>query len=60
VAGTVAVEPDTRVVVNGQAQDSDGKTDNAHRLLAVDEATVAALTEWRAVQQSERILFDRD
>jgi hypothetical protein len=29
------VEPDTRVVFNGQAQDSDGKTDNAPRTLAL-------------------------
>jgi hypothetical protein len=29
-------------------------------LLSLDEATVAALTKWRAVQQSERIFFDRD
>jgi integrase len=42
-AGTVSVESDTRVVVNGEAQDSDGKTDNSPRMLALDPVTVAAL-----------------
>jgi len=59
-AGTLSVEPDTRVVVNGEAQDSDGKTDNTPRMLALDPATVAALREWLAHQISERIFFDRD
>jgi integrase len=59
-AGTLSVVPDTRVVVNGQAQDSDGKTDNAPRMLALDPLTVAALREWRSRQESERAFFDRD
>jgi len=56
----VSIEPDTRVVVNGKAEDSDGKTDNASRLLSLDPATVEALREWQTVQHSERIFFDRD
>ena len=59
-AGTVSVEPDTRVVVNGEAQDSDGKTDNAPRLLALDPLTVIALPEWREQLQGERAFFERD
>lgn len=59
-AGTLSVEPDTRVVVNGEARDSDGKTDNAPRMLALDPVTVAALREWQAAQKAERIFFDRD
>jgi integrase len=59
-AGTLSVEPDTRVVVNGHAQDSDGKTDNAPRMLALDPATVAALREWRERQRGEHVFFDRD
>ena len=59
-AGTLSVEPDTRVVVNGKAQDSDGKTDNAPRMLALDPATVAALKEWRDRQRAEHVFFDRD
>jgi integrase len=59
-AGTVSVEPVTRVVVNGEAQDSDGKTDNAPRLLALDPLTVIALQEWRERLQGERPFFERD
>ncbi len=59
-AGTLSVEPDTRVVVNGVAQDSDGKTDNAPRMLALDPATVTALRDWRARQRAEHVFFDRD
>lgn len=59
-AGTVSVEPDTRVVVNGEAQDNDGKTDNAPRLLALDPLTVIALREWRDQQHRERAFFERD
>jgi len=58
--GTLSVQPDTRVVVNGEAQDSDGKTDNAPRMLALDPVTVAALREWQEQQRSERVFFDRD
>jgi integrase len=58
-SGTLSVEPDTRVEVNGIAQDSDGKSDNAPRMLALDPVTVAALAEWRSRQQAERAFFDR-
>jgi integrase len=58
--GTLSVEPDTRVVVNGRAQDSDGKTDNAPRLLALDPATMAALRVWQDTQRGERAFFDSD
>jgi len=33
-AGTLSVEPETRVVVNGEAQDGDGRTDIAQAGLA--------------------------
>lgn len=59
-AGTMAVEPDSLVVVNGKAMSSDGKSDNAPRLLSLDRATVAALREWKEVQNSERVFFDTD
>jgi hypothetical protein len=49
-----------RVVVNGKAQDSDGKTGQAPRMLALDPVTVAALIEWKANQQSERVFFETD
>lgn len=58
-AGRVAVLG-SRVVVNGHAQSSDGKTDNASRLLGLDPTTVAALLEWKAVQDSERAFFADD
>jgi integrase len=53
------VEPDTRVVVNGKAMDSDGKTDNAPRMLALDPVTVTALAAWKSHQDSERAFFGR-
>lgn len=59
-AGTLSVAPDTRVVVNGQAQDSDGKTDNTPRLLELDPVTVSALRERQAHQRSEQAFFDRE
>ena len=59
-SGSLSVEPDTRVVVNGVAQDSDGKTENAPRMLALDPVTVAALAEWRSRQLAERAFFERD
>jgi integrase len=58
--GTLSVEPDTRVVVNGEAQDSDGKTDQTPRMLALDPATVKALREWQDKQRSERAFFETD
>jgi integrase len=59
-AGTLSVEPDTRVVVNGEAQDSDGKTDQAPRMLALDPATVAGLRDWQAQQRAEAAFFETD
>jgi len=59
-AGTVSVEPDTLVVVNGRAQASDGKTDQAPRLLALDPATIAALRERQDAQREERAAFGVD
>lgn len=59
-AATLAVEPGTLVVINGQAATSDGKSNNASRLLSLDPVTVAALRDWLAVQRSERVFFDRD
>ena len=56
----MAVESDTRVVVNGQAVDSDGKTDNSLRLLSIDPVTVAELERWRNVQANEARFFGRD
>lgn len=59
-AATLSVEPGTIVVVNGRAEEGDGKSDNAPRLLSLDKATVAALREWKEIQNSERVFFDRD
>ena len=41
-AGTLAIET-TRVVVDGRVIESDGKTENAQHLLALDPFTLAAL-----------------
>ena len=59
-ASTVTVQASTRVVVNGQAQDSDGKTGNALRLLSIDRTTADVLSQWRSEQGSERAFFERD
>jgi len=60
-AGHLAVDPGSpRVVVDGHAETSDGKTDNAPRLLALDRATIDALHEWRTVQRSERPFYDEE
>jgi integrase len=42
-AGTLAIEA-TRVVVDGKVIESDGKTENAQHLVALDPFTLAALT----------------
>jgi integrase len=42
--GTLAIEV-TRVVVDGQVIESDGKTENAQRLIALDPFTMAALRQ---------------
>ncbi|MDQ4032878.1 MAG: site-specific integrase, partial [Actinomycetota bacterium] len=49
-----------RVVVAGQAADSDGKSDSAGRLIALDAATVTALLAWRQLKDSEREFFGSD
>ncbi|BCJ28282.1 site-specific integrase [Actinocatenispora sera] len=60
-AGHLAVDPGSpRVVVDGRAETSDGKTDNAPRLLSLDKVTVDALREWRTVQRSERPFYDEE
>ncbi len=51
---------ETRVVVDGRAEASDGKSDSAGRLIALDPATVAALRAFHTLQESEREFFDRD
>ncbi|MFC0526268.1 tyrosine-type recombinase/integrase [Phytohabitans kaempferiae] len=58
-AATLAVE-ETRVVVNGRAEDGDGKSDNAPRLLSLDPATVAALRDFLSRQRGERAFFKTD
>lgn len=56
-AGAVTVH-DNRVVVGGQAVDkAGGKTRNADQRISIDRATVAALRQWRDVQDSEREFF---
>ena len=47
-AATLTIEV-TRVVINGRVVESDGKTENAQRVLALDPFTLAALS--RLVQQ---------
>jgi integrase len=50
---TIAVH-DTRVVVRGRAEDSDGKTRTSRRILALDPATVAVLRAHLAQLAAER------
>jgi hypothetical protein len=59
-ASTVTIQASTRVVINGQPQDSDGKTGNALRLLSIDRTPADVLTQWRSEQGSERAFFERD
>jgi hypothetical protein len=54
--GRVSVA-ETRVVVPGQAQDSDGKTVHSRRLLSLDPSTVLALTEQHTRPGAERGFF---
>lgn len=49
-----------RVVVAGHAAGSDGKSDSAGRLIALDAETVTALTAWQRQQDSEREFFGTD
>ncbi|MCV7193151.1 tyrosine-type recombinase/integrase [Mycolicibacterium brumae] len=52
---------DNRVVVAGRAVNkAGGKTVNADQTIAIDRATVAALRQWRDLQDKEREFFGRD
>lgn len=46
--------------VAGHAAGSNGKSDTAGRLIALDAETVTALTTWRRQQDSEREFFGSD
>ncbi|WP_082909385.1 tyrosine-type recombinase/integrase [Mycolicibacterium iranicum] len=59
-AGEITVH-DNRVVVGGRVRnESGGKTKNADQTISIDRATVAALREWRKVQDAERAFFGSD
>jgi integrase len=52
-AGTLAIEI-TRVVIDGRVVESDGKTENAQRLIALDPFTLAALARLVGQLDAER------
>ena len=54
--GTLLVE-DTRVVVDGRPQDSDGKTDSSRRAISLDPFTVAAMAQYIGMLDRERAAF---
>jgi integrase len=54
--GTLIIE-DTRVVVDGRAEDSDGKTDDGRRIISLDLFTVAALRKYVGMLDKERAAF---
>jgi integrase len=56
VRGTLVIEP-TRVVVAGRAEDSDGKSDDSVREVAIDPFTGAALVPYLAKLDEERRAF---
>jgi integrase len=58
-AGTLAIET-TRVVVDGRVVQSDGKTENAQRLIALDPFTLAALRLLVEQLDTERAEFGPD
>jgi integrase len=58
-AGTLAIEI-TRVVVDGRVVESDGKTENAQRILALDPFTLAALRHLVEQLDIERADFGPD
>ena len=58
-AGTLAIEP-TRVVVDGRVIESDGKTENAQHVLALDPFTLAVLKAHVAALDRERAEFGPD
>jgi integrase len=51
---------DTRVVVDGKADESDGKTESGRRVIALDPITVAYLRRHLAVLATEREAFGDD
>jgi integrase len=58
-AGTLAIEG-TRVSVDGKVVESDGKTENARRVLALDPFTLAALRSHVEMLERERAEFGPD
>jgi integrase len=58
-AGTLSLLP-TRVVVDGKVIDSDGKTVNAVRTIALDPFTLAALRRHVTQLDEERKAFGAD
>jgi integrase len=48
---------DTRVVVKGRAEDSDGKSDDSLRTIALDPVTVTALRAYLDRRQEEKAAF---
>jgi integrase len=55
-ARTLAIA-DTRVVVGGEATDSDGKSDSGVRTISLDEYTAGLLTAYLATLEDEREAF---
>jgi hypothetical protein len=58
-AGTLTIEV-TRVVVDGRVIESDGKTENAQHVLALDPFTLAVLKVHTAMLDTERAEFGPD
>jgi integrase len=58
-AGTLAIES-TRVVIDGRVVESDGKTENAQRVIALDPFTLAALSRLAEQLDTERAEFGAD
>jgi integrase len=58
-AGTLAIET-TRVVVDGRVIESDGKTENAQHVLALDPFTLAVLKAHIVLLDQERREFGPD
>jgi integrase len=54
--GVLVIE-DTRVVVDGRAEDSDGKFDSSRRTISIDPFTVAALRAYLAMLDKEKEAF---
>ncbi|WP_405160816.1 site-specific integrase [Nocardia sp. NBC_01499] len=51
---------ESRVVVDGYAQDGQVKTDDSARQNSLDPETVQALSDWKTIQDAEREFFDID